>query len=432
MKYSKYAFLSLIAMGLVLLSSCSEDDGPTNIELVSLTASGTSLSDGSTVSVDLNGSSSAVDVPPDAIITAEFSADIDANTANSVSISLATEDGAAEFSVSVSGAMVTLTPLNNLIQGTLHTLILSEEINSTGGLPAVAASRTFTVAGTAPAEVPQESSLVFYVDFNGQVLDTYDHATIISEITLGEDRFGNLSSAAMFNGTTNYAAFDYASDLSSESHTVSYWLKIPESADYDAHVRTSGFVTFALGGFEGYLHEWGRFDCCDRTFDFLKYVTSHINAGTATNYASEFMEMKGENRQGDNINEIDNLTWLEELTGQWILVTTSFDAATKAKTIYINGEQVIEIALTASDDGNFDLSDLAINAEAIMTNENNNDNLYLGAGLPFWGNVTSGDAIEPKRGDLNHAFKGSMDDFRIYNIALSDAEVAELYNAEKP
>ncbi|MEL6557729.1 MAG: Ig-like domain-containing protein [Bacteroidota bacterium] len=433
MKYLKFTLLSLTAIGFIYLSSCNDDDeGPSNIELVSLSASGTSLTDGSTVTVDLNGVTSAVDVPPNAVITAEFSAEIDATTATMASVSLSNSDGDAMYTLSVNGTMVTLTPTNNLVQGTLHTLAVSAELQSTSGLPTLAASRTFTTSGTAPAEVPQENNLVFYADFNGEVLDEFNHATLVSDVTLGTDRFGNLSNAAEFNGTSNYAAFEYADDLNNESHTISYWMELPASADYDTHVRISGFVTFALGGFEGYLHEWGRFDCCDNTFDFLKYVTSHNNAGNAGDFASEFVEIKGENRQGDNINEIDNLAWLEELTGQWILVTTSYDAATKTKTIYINGSQVIEISLVPSDDGNFELTDLAINADAISTNENNNNNLYLGAGLPFWGNVTSGDAIEPKRGDLNHAFKGKMDDFRIFSVALTDAEVTELYNAERP
>ncbi|MDW3192269.1 MAG: Ig-like domain-containing protein [Cytophagales bacterium] len=432
MKYLKFTFFGFVAVGLVSLMSCNDDDGPTDIALVSLNASGTSLADGTTVSVDLNGATSAVDVPPDAIITAEFSADIDATSVNTTNITLSTDEGEAAFTATVSGATVTLTPSGNLVQGTLYTLTISAEVQSTGGLPTIAATRTFTTSGTAPAQVPQEASLVFYVDFNGEVQDANNHAALVSDVTLGTDRFGNLSSAAEFNGTSNYAAFDYANDLNSESHTISYWLKFPASAEYDTHVRTSGYVTFALGGFEGYLHEWGRFDCCDNTFDFLKYVTSHNNAGTASDFASEFLELKGENRQGDNIDEINNLRWLEDEVGEWMLVTTSYDAATKTKTIYINGAQYIEITLVPTDDGSFDLSGIAVNGDAIGTNENNNNNLYLGAGLPFWGNVTSGDAIAPVRGDLNHAFKGSMDDFRIFNVALTDAEVEELYNAERP
>lgn len=436
MKYLKIAFLALIATGICILSSCSnDDDGPGSITLISLTASGTSLEDGSNVSLDLNGASSAVDVPPNAVISAEFSAEIDASTVSAASVQLATDEGAAEYELAVNGAIVTLTPTSNLIQGTLHTLTVSADVQSANGLPTVSASRTFTTAGRAPAVVPQEDNLVLYLPFNGELVDAFDHQTLVSDLTFGTDRFGNLSSAGEFNGTSNYAAIDYANDLSSDSHTISYWMKLPESADYDTHVRISGFVTFSLGGLEGYLHEWGRFDCCDGlTLDFLKYVTSHTNAGTAGDFASEFMEMKGENRQGDNISEIDNLAWLEELTGQWILVTTSYNSATGAKTVYINGQKVIEITLVATEDGSFDLTGLALNADAIASNENNNDNLYLGAGLPFWANLVAsdGDAITPIRGETNHAFKGSMDDFRIFNVALSEAEVLELYNAERP
>ncbi|MEM9896844.1 MAG: Ig-like domain-containing protein [Bacteroidota bacterium] len=434
MKYLKLSFLGLAAFGFALLSACSDDDdGPGNIQLVSLVANGNSLTDNSEVSVDLNGASSAVDVPPNAVITATFSADVDESTVSASTITLATADGAAEYTLGVNGAEVTLTPSSTLVQGTLHTLSVSTMVAGINGATAIEASRTFTTAGRAPAEVPQADNLVLYLPFSGSVEDQFGRSTLVSDVTFGTDRLGNVSSAAEFNGTSNYAAVAYNSDLISDSHTISYWMKLPESSDYDTHVRISGYVTFALGGFEGYLHEWGRFDCCDNlTLDFLKYVTSHTNAGTASDFASEFMEMKGENRQGDNIDEIDNLTWLEELTGQWAFVTTSYDAATETKTIYINGAQVIEITLTPTEDGNFDLEEIALNADAIASNENNNNNLYLGAGLPFWGNISSGDQIIPIRGETNHAFKGSLDEFRIFNVALTDAEVLELYNAERP
>ncbi|MGB3468824.1 MAG: Ig-like domain-containing protein [Cyclobacteriaceae bacterium] len=434
MKYLKFAFLGMIATGFIFLNSCSDsDDGPSSITLISLTANGTSLEDGSNVMLDLNGASSAVDVPPNAVISAEFSDEVDASTINAANIELTTDEGAAEYELAVNGAIVTLTPTNNLIQGTLHTLTVSADVQSANGLSVVPASRTFTTSGTAPAEVPQQENLVLYLSFNTDVTDAFNHATLASDLTFGTDRFGNLSSAGEFNGTSNYAAIDYSDDLNSGSHTISYWIKLPASADYDTHVRTANFVTFSIGGLEGYLHEWGRFDCCDGlTLDFLKYVTSHANAGTASDFASEFMEMKGENRQGDDISEIDNLAWLEELTGQWALVTTSYNAATEAKTVYINGSKVIEITLAPTDDGGFDLEEISLNADAIATNENNNNNLYIGSGLPFWGTLNAGDAITPLVAEINHAFKGAMDDFRIFKVALTEAEVLELYNAERP
>ena len=434
MKKISLVFLSIIATGLVFFSGCNDnDDGPSNIILVSLTANGTSLEDGTNVTLDLNGASSAVDVPPNAVISAEFSDEVDASTVNATTIVLTTADGDAEYTLAVNGTIVTLTPVNNLVQGTLHTLTVSGNVLSTDGLPVVSASRTFTTAGNAPAEVPQQENLVLYLSFNSEVLDAFNHATLVSNVTYGTDRYGNFSSAAEFNGTSNYAAIDYADDLNSDSHTISYWMKLPESSEYDTHVRTASYVTFSLGGLDGYVHEWGRFDCCgDLTLDFLKYVTSHTNAGTASDFASEFMEMKGENRQGDNISEIDNLLWLEELTGQWALITTSYNAATSRKSVYINGVKVIEVTLAATEDGNFDLAELNLNAEAIGTNENNNNNLYIGSGLPFWGTITSGDAIMPSVAGNDHAFKGAMDDFRIFSVALTDAEVLELYNAERP
>ena len=79
----------------------------------------------------------------------------------------------------------------------------------------------------------------------------------------------------------------------------------------------------------------------------------------------------------------------------------------------------------------FTLDAATINVAAIDADPSNNKNLYLGSGVPFWANI-EGNGIIPFRNDIPFAFKGQMDDFRMFSVALTAQEVTDLYNAEKP
>jgi hypothetical protein len=72
-----------------------------------------------------------------------------------------------------------------------------------------------------------------------------------------------------------------------------------------------------------------------------------------------------------------------------------------------------------------------IDVDGINLDPANNPNLYLGTAVPFWATI-EGDGVVPFRGGREYGFKGRMDDFRMFSVALTDAEVLELYNAERP
>ena len=115
-----------------IFTGCGDDDNaPGAITLLSLNATGTSLTDGSSITADLNAATSAIDVPINATITAEFSRDIDQATVNATSIKLSTADSELTFMVVVDGSSVIITPDEALIRGTIHTIAISADVKAT-------------------------------------------------------------------------------------------------------------------------------------------------------------------------------------------------------------------------------------------------------------------------------------------------------------
>lgn len=430
--------LSLIGLiGLLTFTNCSEDD-PSSLTIVSATATGTDLTTGSSTTVDLNATTSATNVPPDAIITITFSRPVNvaSATASNVTLNNGTDDVA--LTVNVNGSEVTITPTDDLVRGTIHTLSISGTITATDGGIFAAASRNFTTAGTAPAVVPRADKLVVYIPFNGVVADEFGHAILNNNVTLTTDRFGNFESSANFNGTTNYVGVQYAADMSNANTTVSYWIKLPSSQAYKDHIGITNpssikqYVTFSIGGNNGTYHEFSRFTCCDLGFDIdvLKYFTNHLNSGSASTLAGSHIEMKNEGNPGGNkVIEVNNIPWLESKTGQWMHIVTSWNAAARRKSFYVNGVPSTVFELTPS--AEYALDNATIDVAGIDADATNSRNLYLGSGVPHWATKTA-TGITPFRSNIPFAFKGQMDDFRMYNVALTNAEVLSLYNAEKP
>ncbi len=439
MKKLKLLSMILLIGSIMTFSGCSsDDDGPAALTIISISATGTDLTTGSTVTIDLNGASTATDIPPNSVLTITFSRAVDAAKATSSAIVL--NDGTADAAVSVaaSGSAITVSSNEDLLRGTTYTLTLTSAIAAEDGGVFTEISRTFTTAGRAPAVIPQADKLVVYVPFEGAVTEEMGHTVLNDNVGFAEDRFGNFEASGDFNGTTNYVGIEYGTNMSNANTTVSYWIKLPASQAYADHIgnTTDGnvkqYVTFCIGGNNGTYHEWNRFTCCDLGFDIdvLKYFTNHQNSGSASTLAGSHIEMKNEgNPGGDKVVEIDNPTWIEDNTGVWMHIVTSWEASSHRKAFYINGVPSTVYELTPS--AEYSLDAAIIDAVGIDADETNNKNLYLGSGVPYWATI-NGDGITPFRSDIPFAFKGQMDDFRMFSVALTDQEVADLYNAEKP
>lgn len=428
MKHTIKIFGLIGLIGLMTYTGCNEEN-PSSLTIVSVASNGTDLTTGNNTTVDLNGVASATNVPPDGVITITFNKSVDAASVTSANVSLNNGTDDAAVTVAANGVEVTLTPTVPLLQGTIYTLLVSSAVNADDGGNFTATSRTFTTAGTAPPVVPQADNLVVYLSFNGVVEDEFNHTILNNEVTLATDRFGNFESSANFNGTTNYVGIEYGTDMSNANTTVSYWIKVPASAEYTTHAAIE-YVTFAIGGNSGTWHGFGRFECCGNVFDYLKYYTNHVNSGSAASPAGSEHQMKNEGTpEGDQVVEVDNIPWLDDNTNEWMHIVTSWNAALRRKSFYVNG--VLSTAYNVTPTAEYTLDAAVIDVTSIDLDATNSRNLYLGAGVPYWATKTP-TGIIPFRGDVPHGYKGQMDDFRMYSVALTDSEVLSLYNAEKP
>jgi Bacterial Ig-like domain len=440
MKTTKLLLGLLFMATLAFVAACGDDDKDVNsgpLNLTEITASGTNL-DGALVTKPLLATPAAVNVALTSVITITFSKDVDAATATSTNITLMQGATTVPTTVATDGADVTVTPTDDLGQNLAYTLTIGSGVKADDGGLFTQVTRTFTTESEFDAPIPQADKLVVYIPFNNDVTDEMDHTILNDEVTFGTDRFGVASKAATFNGTTNYVGVEYGTDMSNASTTVSYWIKLPASADYSAHIGTTGagnikqYVTFAIGGNNGTFHEWNRFTCCDLGFDIdvLKYYTNHVNSGTASTLAGSNIEMKNEgNPAGDRVVEVNNPNWIEDGTGVWMHIVTSWNAATRTKSFYINGVPSTVYTLTPS--AEYALDAATIDVAGIDLDATNSRNLYLGSGVPYWATKIEG-GITPFRSGIPFAFKGQMDDFRMFSVALTDAEVLALYNAETP
>jgi hypothetical protein len=433
----KYYFGALM-MGVLVLSGCddSETEAPA-LTITAVTVTGVDIKTGEAVTLDLNGATSAADVPPMATFELTFDRVLDAASVSASAFTLSSANSSATVSAAAAGSVVTLETTEELVRGTTYSLTVAATVTAEDGGVFTSVSRSFVTAGRAPAVIPQEESIVVYVPFDGVITDEGGHTILNDDVSFAEDRFGNFAASGDFNGTTNFVGIEYGADMNNANTTISYWMKLPASEAYVDHIGTTSegvtqYVTFGIGGNNGLYHEFNRFTCCDLGFDIdvLKFFTNHLNSGNASTFAGSSIEMKNEgNPGGDKVIEVDNVEWLRQQTGEWVHIVTSWDALGRRKAFYINGVPSTVFELGASDE--FALDDAVIDTEGIDDDPTNNKNLYLGTGVPFWATLEGG-AVTPFRGGKAFAFKGQMDDFRMFSVALTDAEVQTLYDSEKP
>lgn len=194
--------------------------------------------------------------------------------------------------------------------------------------------------------------LVARYAFNGNANDLVSavNGTTVGGVAYTADRFGTANSACSFNGTD--AGIDIAGPISMNTNTfvtVSMWVKATD-AGYDTYFITSSLFGFWYNG----------------TFSKIQFV-----AGTnEPNFAEADLSLN-----------------------TWTHVVGTYDNATLAINIYVNGVFVRSELKPSPIVGTMDVSTLHLGYMAVPTD--------------YWA--------------------GEIDDFRVYNRVLSAAEIAQLY-----
>lgn len=423
MKTMKYSFLCLAIAS--LFASCGSDPDPLTVS--SITAVGTSFADGSTITSDLNGSSSAEGVALNATITATLDRMPTAASASDTNVKISTASGDVDAAVSLSGSTITIDPTNDFERGILYTLslnnLVSEDEGALGSL-----SRTFTTEGRAAVVVPNADAQEAYWTFDGHTAEsnnTYSTANEI-EVTYTEDRFGQGTSCLSFDGDETLVEIDNGSALMATSDlTLSFWIK-SDGSDVNENDETRGQFVMGLGAWNGFQFEiFGNYGGCKLAASWE--IAEGLGAAQDIWWSTE-----------------GNLGWMgwtydhdvsmagglaAVIKDQWAHVLISYDSGTKISTMYINGilRKSQDYNLYGEEHGLFGAVGMKYNG-----NDAPGDRLALGFIQGTENRIVTDDWANPVGFPDNNHFKGQMDDLRIFHASFSQADAETLYNAEKP
>jgi hypothetical protein len=414
----KQLLFSLVLLAVVLsvaLNGCSKkDNGPSNLTLVSLKAG----------DIDLNGVTAPSNVPANPTITATFNESVDPTTATNANITLVrTYDTASiPLTISVSGAVVTITSTGgNLGTGAAFKLSVNTSVKSTGNLVLTAQlDRTFTTLGSF---VP--TGQIAYWNFENQVNDQVGSYNPMDggviDLTYAASHTTAAGQAGLFNGTTTLVRIPNGDILMNQSDfSLSFWVM----ADSTKH----GQFVMGLAGAKGFQFEiTGDYSWCKLAAQY-KYADG-------TSSGSEDIYFPGNGQTKDNggwmgwtfCKDLTNSGGVQALiANQWAHIICTFNHTTELGTMYINGAMMKQ-----QDFHLWPAGDPKQTAIGLKYAGKPAGNVFVFGFIQDKENLTLSDAWADYSVTTNNHFKGLLDDVRIYNRALSAAEVKLSYNSEK-
>ncbi len=370
---------------------------------------------------DLYGATAATGVSVTENIVVEFSTTVDAATLSAITLTQGNNDIA--ISVSASGSTVTIDPVDVLFRGTNFDLEIAG-VKSDLGEAASTVTTSFTTEGIGLDTPPQSDFQVMYLPLDGTVSDITGNASSSYEKnTWTADRWGNVNSAAMFSGGAAGAGDIIelsGSTFVNASTTFSVWFKV-NSADYAAGSK----IMFGLATERGYFMEVGG------DLAWTKLATSHmISPDPNTHYfGTAWTDPNGDGSIGGQV-LYDYTGSIKDLIGDntWAHLVMTHDAATATKTIYFNGVKAMQVDLDA-ETTEWYLKDLAIADKADGTGDaiaGIDPKLTLGFMCSRINTATGWSDYNT----ATNTFVGALDDFRIFDKALTESEVGVLYDSE--
>lgn len=412
--------LLIFTAAIFILSSCKKDDDETTFSLSSLKAG----------SIDLNGATSPNNVPVNPTIVATFTTDVDGSSVSATSIKLNRiyDNVDMPITVTVSGASITIIPVDDLGSGTQFKLSFPQVL-STDGQSVSAFNRSFTTAGTfAP------SGVIAHWTFEGNAQDvvgTYN-ATDAIDIAYQASRNTAAGTAAFFNGTTSIIEVPNGDQLNNTTNfTLSFWVKTKSAGHVDAGGNPKGHFVIGLGAFKGFQFEIpGDYGSCKLA---AQYAYADGTSG------AEDLWFNGDGKTYQN-GGWQGWTYCQDLTGSggvqallkdtWAQVVCTYNATTKVGTLYING-----VKMKAQDFNLWPVGD----PKTTVTG------LKWGGVAPEVYPVLAFGFIQSRQGTMwatepwggytfptaNH-FGGWLDDIRIFHTAITAQEVDLMYQSEKP
>ena len=224
--------------------------------------------------------------------------------------------------------------------------------------------------GQVPAYVPS-NGLVGWWGFNGNANDESGNGNngTVNGATLTTDRFGNPNSAFDFNGQGDYISVNDNSHLRFSSHTISLW--------------------------------------------YYRYGNPLVQTGVCGNTGIEFLISKGQDiannaitiAQSNDYGQIYQIPPTQVAAnyslGAWNNIICTYDSISSSAKLYLNG---------------------------ILTSSMNNVSWNCFSNIS---NLTFGVHSEFINTTCTYYYKGMLDDIGIWNRALTQCEISELYHAQQ-
>jgi hypothetical protein len=415
----------LITVALLMgVASCKKKSDSDTFALSSLVAQ---LLGGS---IDLNGATSANNVPSNPTIVATFSLAVNAASVTSGNITLLRDWDKKNIplTVTTSGSAITIVPNEELGNGAMFKLTFPA-VTSTDGQSVPGFFRTFSTIGTF---VP--TGQIAYWNFEGNANDqvgTFNADSIIN-ITYTPSYKGAAGNAATFDGTTSIIEIPNGDQLSNtDEFSLCFWMKTNSVGHVDADGKPKGHFVIGLGAYLGFQFEvQGSYEECK--------VGATYDCGTPNTNPHD-LTFKGDGLTKDNggwkgctFCKILSPTPAEGMVAlikdKWAYVVFVFKGSTKVATMYINGEKMKE--------EDFNLADPTLNSAIGLKWNGLPPDVYPRLAFGFiksrqgtlWANQPWGGSTKPTS---NH-FGGQLDDVRIFHRALTAVEIDLMYASEKP
>jgi len=231
------------------------------------------------------------------------------------------------------------------------------------------------------AKADLNEGLVAYYPFDGNANDKSGNGNdgTVHGATLIEDRFDNADSAYNFSGNGNSIIVPNSPTLNPVTSTLSVWVKI----SYDAPGGMDIVSKDGESSERQYLISRANFFTMSKTEDFI------MNDG---NFRAHVGDSDGKFSFSDG----QTLPVLD----QWYHVAQTSDG--NSLKLYVNGQYESPSNIGSVDGGT----------------TNSSQPLRIGGGAPS--------------GTSPYWFIGVIDDIRIYNRALSEAEIKQLYQIDEP
>ena len=427
MKKQTVLFCSLfIAVALLVgVTSCKKKESTTTFALSTLVAQ---LVGGN---IDLNGATSANNVPANPTIVATFSLSVNAASVTSSNITLLRDwdQKYIPLTVTTVGSTVTVIPAEELGNGALFTLTFPV-VTATDGQSAAGFVRTFTTIGTfVPAG--QIAYWNFENNANDQVGSFNADSTV--NITYTPSYKTAAGMAATFDGTTSIIEIPNADQLSNTAAlSLCFWMKTNSAGHVDANGNPKGHFIIGLGAFLGFEFE------LPGDYSYCKFGATYDCGGASTN--PHDLVFNGDGLYNNTAQGWKACTFCKLLTptpaegmaalikDKWASVVILFEGSTKIATMYINGEKMKE--------EDFTLADPPLNAAIGLKWNGVAPEVYPRLAFGFvqsrqgtkWATQPWGGYTLPTS---NH-FGGQLDDVRIFHRALTATEIDLMYASEKP